>query len=430
MSPIIGYSSTTIPQELLRIYDRSQLFEPCERGEPRFWDDMQEADDVRPGGAGYFFRIVGAIGHAQGTPAEGGDWSDPATRLQVECSVQAAQIDSVVSLSSKFLELAEDDGSYSGDAEHEAIVEAARGLFSLLNRYLVAGALTGRLAVVLTATAGSTTAQMKGPEFAFQLRRNQPVEFADVDVGGTVQAQATITDVNYRTMIVTFNTPLTLGANWGIYQRGTYGLPKPNGLRAIIDDGTFASTIFNQSRVAPNLFLNGNIMDTNPTLQDYTEELVRDLIDQIAYNQDMIPTELKCNYGITGEHYRLTTPDRIYMISGGSKDVPNYPIGANQEEIGFTYGNTKIPFKPDRDMPARELYALYRPGFRKHTLRKADWYRPGGGSPFMPMPADAGGNWTYTVGASMMVDLTISHRRLNAQGALKSIRDRGAARDT
>jgi len=46
--------------------------------EPRFWDDMQEADDVRPGGAGYFFRIIGAIGHAQGTPGEGGDWSDPA----------------------------------------------------------------------------------------------------------------------------------------------------------------------------------------------------------------------------------------------------------------------------------------------------------------------------------------------------------------
>ena len=48
----------------------------------------------------------------------------------------------------------------------------------------------------------------------------------------------------------------------------------------------------------------------------------------------------------------------------------------------------------------------------------------------MPMPADAGGNWTYTVGASMLVDLTISHRKLNAQGALKSIRDRGSARDT
>lgn len=428
--PTIGYSSTSIPSELLRIYDRSQLFEPCERGEPRFWDDMQEADDVRPGGAGYFFRIIGAIGHAQGTPGEGGDWSDPRTRLQVECSVTSAQVDSVVSLSSKFLELAEDDGSYSGDAEHEAIVEAARGLFSLLNRYLVSGAQTGRLAVVLSSTVASTTFTCKGPEFAFQLRRNQPIEFADLDTGGTVQAQAIIRDVNYRTMVVTLDTAVTVTANWGVYQQGTYGLPKPIGLRAIIDDGTFATTIFGQSRSSPNQFLSGIIMDTAPALQDYSEELVRDLVDQIAYNQDMIPTEFKCNYGITGEHYRLTTPDRIYMLSGGSKEVPGYQIGANQEEISFTYGNTKIPFKPDRDMPARELYALYKPGFRKHTLRKADWYRPGGGSPFMPMPADAGGNWTYTVGASMLVDLTVSHRKLNAQGALKSIRDRGSARDT
>lgn len=421
------YTSTTLPAELLRFYDRNSHFEPLERSATRTWDDMQEADDIKPLGSGFFFRVVGAKGHAQGTPAEGGDWSASHTRLQVECSVQSAQIDSTVRLSSKFIELAEDDGSYSSDAEHDAIVEATEGLFSLLNRYLVSGHGTGRLGVVLSSVVASTTVVCKQPEGAMQFRPNQPIEFADLDVGGSVVAQAVITDVNYLTHTLTLDTAVTVSANYSIYQQGTYGLPKPNGFRNIIDDGDFATSIFNVPRAAPNTYLNGLVMDGTGTLQDYSDELLRDLIYQITMKQKYIPTELVCNYGMTDEYLRIAVRDRVFMQTG---DIPKYETGGNVETLSFTFGNTKIPFKPDGDAPAREIYAVYKPGWRKHTLRKADWYRPGGGSPFMPMPADAGGTWTYTIGASMMMDMTFSHRNLNAQGALKNVRDRMTARDT
>jgi hypothetical protein len=422
----MAYTTTSLDEELVRLYSREKLFEPCERSKPRFWDDMKEAKDERPGGTGLRFRVIGALGHANGNPDEGGDWSTTRSRLQVECVAQAARIDATVELSTTFLEAAEGEGSYGGDAENEAIMETTTDLFSYADRLLGCGHGTGRLAIVDT-TSSSTTVTCRAPERVFQLRRNQPVDFVNTDTGGTVQATRTITSVNYTNGTFTVDTAVSVTAGWGVYQADVYGNSMPNGLRNLVDDGDFSSTFMGVSRTAPNDFLNAKVMDGSGGLQDYSEELVTDLIDQISWEQEFIPTELRCNMGILSEHKRVTRQDRVYTQAGSS--VPDYNTGANHEKLAFTYGTVKIPFTYDRNLPARELYALHKPSWRRYTLRKADWMKSKGEILHLK-PAAGGETYAYALIGAMMMEITIGCRKPNAQGKLSNVRDRGAARDT
>lgn len=419
-------TTVTLDDDLLRIYSRETLYEPCERSQTRFWDDMEEADDVAPLGAGLFFRIIGASSHSQGNPAEGGDWSAARVRLQVQCQVTSSQIDSVAEISMKFLAASRDGGSFGGDAEHTALLDTTKGLFSYADRLLGVGHGTGRLAVVDSNTVASDTFVCRNPERAFQLRPNQPVDFVNTDTGGTVQASSIIESINYSTGTVVLQDTVTLTAGWGVYQADVYGNPMPNGLRSIVDDGDFATTIFGVSRASPNTFLNAFVMDNGGSLQDYSEELVRRLLDQITFSQDKIPTQLRSNMGIVNEHYRVTTPDRVFNQNGAQ--LPTYNSGGNHEQLSFTYGTVKITWKHDRNLPARELYALYMPGFKKHTLRKADWVKGKNGSVLQLKPS--GETYAYSFLAAQMMDMTISCRCLNSNGKLSWIRDRSAAGDS
>src|SRR3990167_4949953 len=116
-------TTSNFDEDLLRVYTREKLYEPCEREETRFWDDMKESTDHRPAGRGRFFRIIGNSGHSVGNPAEDGDFPTHYIRDQVEGQVTSAQVASAVEISLKFLEAGKDEGSYGGDPENEAVVQ-------------------------------------------------------------------------------------------------------------------------------------------------------------------------------------------------------------------------------------------------------------------------------------------------------------------
>jgi hypothetical protein len=414
--------------ELLRVYDRDALFEPCEREETRFWDDLKEADEKDPRGKGLFFRIIGATGRSVGNPPEAGDYPQHRIGRRVECSVTSSQIAATLEISSKFLDASQDDGSYSGDGEHDGIMETTRNLYQYADVLLGCGHGTGRLAVIDANASATDTIVCAMAVMAFQLREWQTFDIVDTDTGGTPQfTNVQILAIDFVTGTLTLDQNVTVVAGWGIYQADVYGNPMPNGLRNIVDDGDFASTLFNASRDS-NPVLNATVLDGNGGLQDYSEDLIRDGLSQGGNRNDSTPTQLRCNYGIIGEHYRVTVPDRVYMVT--SDKLPNYGTGANQEAITFTYGDKKIPFRPDRNLPARELYGLHRPSWRKHTLRKADWFKGPGGGILSIRPADGGGTLSFALTGAMLLDMTISCRRPNANVKWSNIRDRSAARDS
>ena len=423
-------TTSTLDDELLRVYNKEKLFEPCERMQARAWDEMKEADDIWPGGVGVYFRIIGNTGHAQSNPGETGDWTTSRVRNEVQCYVQSACIDSTIELSAKFFEAAQGEGSFAGDPEHEAILEATKGLFAYTDKLIGCGHGTGRLALVDATTVTNAVWVARQPEGTHQLREGEPLDFVNLDTGGTVQTSGVVARIDNRTFQVTMTGNVSLTAGWGAYRADAYGNPMPNGFRNIVDDGDYATTIFGQSRTtSTNNFLNAVVQDGSGGLQDYSEELVADMLDLVTGRQDMIPTQLRVNVGITREHMRIVVPDRVYMVPLGPKN-PDYPTGLNQEKLSFQYGDQKIPFKVDRNLPGRECYALHMPTFRKHTLKAADWMRAKGTNQiFHVMPANGGDTYTYKLGASMYHDINISSRRINANGKLANVRDRGTARD-
>lgn len=420
----ITTTSATWGGEMLRIYTRERLFEPMERSKLSLWPLLQEADDVKPAGAGLYFRMVLNSAQRVGTPSETGDIPGGGTRTTIQGSVVGVQVASSFEISEKALNAGKGDGSFSGDSLHDAVVEAATNLYSHIERLLMVSHGTGRLAVLKTTIVGSTTAVMDLPQGVFNLKSGMTCDWVNTDSGGAVQSTVIITDVAFDTRTVTFSAVSSATAGWGLYMSGYYN-SAPNGLRGIVDAGTYASSIFGQSRSAyPRL---NAVVDANSgTVRAWKEKIIRKLIHRIEHETDNVPTHLICNTGLIGEHLETTIPDRQYTVAG--KDVPSYGIGYKAGDLFFQYQNNKIPFIIVRDCPAREVYAIDIKSFRKHTLRKPDWM---GGQADMLMPTPSGSNSTYklTYTACMLGDLNITSRAPIRNGVGRDFKDEELAGD-
>jgi len=410
--------------ELLRRYDRTKLFEPLERSDTPVWSMFQEADDIEPRGDGLYFRIILNSAHRVGTPTETGDIPGGGTRRTIQGKVNGVQVASSFEISKKAINAGKGDGSFSGDALHDAIVEATKNLYSHIERLLVVSHGTGKLGEVQTTTDTLTTVVMALPQGVFNIKAGMTLDFTDTDTG-TVQVSALLVDdVNFVTRTLTFSIATTLTAGWCAYISGYFG-SAPNGIRGLVDDATYLTSPHGNSRVTyPRL---NSIVDSNSgTTRPYKEKVIRKLIHRLGHETESIPTVLLCNTGVISEHLETTIPDRQYGVHG--KEVPNYGIGYKAGALFFQYENNQIPFKISRDVPARELFALNMKTFRKHTLKKVDWL-PGVDGPLLPTPSGSASTYKLTDIACLMGDLNISCRRLPANGVIRDLRDEELAGD-
>ncbi len=422
--------------DMTTIYQREKTILPYERAAVPFLDGIKESSEgMKLLGNVLEFNLRLHDGYGIGTPDDGGDWSEPRQHRAVKAQVTKAQLDAALLITIEAEAAGQGDGSFTGDPLGTA-VESCLRVYMYQKNCLYLGHGTGRFAVVAADANATDTVIMDLPEGCFQLRVGAFYEFADLDVGGTVQnlglgaVEAQVESIDLLTQTVIFDRNITVSAGWGVYVAGTYGKRKPNGMRNIVDNGALTDSIFNIDRDDfPQV--NATMLDNGGALQDYDEALVRDLLVQITQKTDLVPTEFWSNEGIRSEHYRHTTPDRIFQVVGKG-EVPGYNIGANQDELAFHWAGQKIPFKCDRNIPARSLYALYKPGWRKHTLIPDDWLKQGGAQGHVMLdyaPAAGGVTKSNNMIGSLQGNGNCSHKHLNAQGALLNVRDRGSARD-
>jgi len=412
------YSQASTQDSLLRVYDRSKLFEPCERLETRFWDDIKEADDVAPRGSAFYFRVIGGLGYGVGNPADGGSFSTARTREEVQCYVNEARIDSVVQVTQSFLDASKDDGSFSGDAEAEVIIEAAKQLYYYADALMGATFGDGALAEVEGTVDTSATVTLAWPSGAYNLRKNMTIDI--VESTGTAAVSAGVIDsINYRTPSIVLTATVNIPSDGAkVYMTGQYGLTFPNGLLNIVDDGDLASTIFGVTRAnAP--YLNAIEDSGSGSLDDLEEDALDRFLDTIGYGASDHPTELRSNAGMAAAFKKLLTKDRVFQISG--RGVIGGVGGANQEELAFVHNSVKMPWKVDRNLPARQVFALHKPSFRKHTLHKADWFRYKDGSIFHLVPNTT--TYKYAFIGSMYMGMNLSARKLNVHGVRKNFKD-------
>jgi len=404
---------------LTTLFDREHLFEPAEREETRFWDDIQDAEEITPGGRGVTYQVIGAVGHGVGNPSEGGDYSVARTMANVDLTTTSAQIDAVIQMSDKYINASKDDGSFYGDALAQAVIENTLAFFGYADTLLGAGYGTLQLATVDGAVVTATTVQCATDEWNFQLRPNMPVEF--YTSVGVKEHTAIIESVNYKTGVIELDTPGTIADGDGIFIDNVYGATAPNGLRSIVDDDDLAASIDGALR-ADYPYLNAiGIGTAGAGADDFTEESIDELLDVITWSQDKCPTELRLNNGLFRAWKKITRNDRMMMLPG--KGAVSADGGTKGEAPAFYYGDHKIPFRVDRNLPGRTLYALYKPGFRRNILRKPDWFSEKGGPMWDKVPGDNGVGYKYAFVGSMLMDINVSCRKYNANGIRRGYKD-------
>lgn len=421
--------------DMLQVYQRERVILPFERAKNQFLESIQEgsaAEGMQLIGNELQYGLRMFDGYGVGTPNDGAAWSTPRQHSSVKATVTRAQLEAALSITLEAQKAGQDEGSFTGDPLGDAVKNCVRVYAIQKNAYFL-GHGTGRLAVIAADAAATDTVILDGPEFAFMVRRGMFLEAADIDVGGTVQTlgggnmEARVIDIDHLTHTVTFDRNVTVEAGWGLYLSGVYGARKPNGMRAFIDDGQLTDDVVGIVR-ADHPEVNAKILDNNGQLQDYDEMLLRDLYVQITQDTDIVPDVLWSNEGMRSEHFRFTSADRMFVQTG--QGVPAYQTGMKEEDIAFHYGGQRIPFKVDRSMPARSLYALYMAGWRKHTLMKDDWLKRGGPNPILDYaPAAGGQTYSNRLVGSLQGNCNLSHKQLNAQGALLNVKDRHSARD-
>lgn len=408
---------------LMRKYSREAMIEPQERFTPHFVNEMKKFEDDPDTGIGLFFMVTGADGHGVGNPSEVGDFSRANTPLRVLCQITHAQQDSVVELSHAYQ--AASKNSFTGEADQDLAVMATRDLLSYFDRLTGAGDGTGFLAVVDQNVVASNSFVARRdtatPDGVFKLRNNEPIDI--VDGSNVVQATTIIAaPPDYKTSTVQTQDNLTLTAGWKVFQRDVVGNPMPNGIYNIVDDGGNAAQIYGKNR-SDFPFLSAQVYDAG--LSDWSEELMDEFLDAITVNQEYVPTQIRSNKGVVTAYKSTLVRDRLFLQN---EEPPDYKSGSNYENIAYLYGSQKIAWKVDRNMPVRDLVALYLPAWRSATLRALDWVTPGPGkSPFMLKPS--GDTYSYVLIGSLMQDKQIFSKRINANGRLKNIKDRSLARD-
>lgn len=420
----VATSNSTWAGELISRYDRKNLMEPLERTDTPVWSMFSEADDVAPRGSGLKFRIILNTGHRIGTPSETGNIPGGQTSKTVQGTVNGVQVASSFEISRKAVSAGEDDGSFSGDTLHDEIVKATKNLYSHIERLLVVSHGTGKLGEVQTTTDTLTTAVMALPQGVFNIKPGMTLDFTDTDTG-TVQVTGLIVDsVDFPTRTLTFTIATTLTAGWCAYISGYFN-SAPNGIRGLVDDGTFLGSPHGLSRTTyPKM--KAIVDSASGTPRPYKEKLLRKLIHRLGFESDAgVPTVLLCNTGVISEHLETTIPDRQYQVSG--KQVPNYGIGYDGGNLFFQFENNKIPFKISRDVPARELYVLNMKTFKKHTLKKVNWF-DGVDGPLLPTPATT--TYSFTQVACLYGDLNISIRNPVASGVIRDLKDEELAGDS
>jgi len=421
---------------LIRVYTRGK-FAPFERSLTKFLDSLEDASNEPAVGTGRRFGIWVSDAHNAAAAAEGSVFPDLNTPTVLQAEITPITVASAFGLTEQALYRGVQEGTLNESILNQHVTMTMRNLLSAVNRLTVAGHGTGRMARVATTTVASTTFTTDLPEAAFQLRRGMTIDFFDLDTGGTKQgATETILNVNYFTRVVTIGNARSLTAGWGVYKALTssvssYGVAT-NGLRGIADDGTLQTTIYGLSR-STNPSLNANVFTASASSpQSFSESLVRKAVHAIEVEADVVGTEIWCNLGIVSEYLKVTIPDRRFNVSGAG--VPDYNMGYKQDSIKFQYGGQAIPFKVDKDYPAREFVVVSKPFFRRHVTKKASWVgdgtdASGSGSPIL-LQAPSTTTYSFSKIAAMSWDGNISHRQPRLNTRVTNVADSELAGDS
>lgn len=430
-------SPANLANILITKYGRAKYIPAHERSMAKFYHETEDWEDGgAPLGAERKWGIRSKDSHAAAAVDGGGDLPTFNPPALVNPSLTAKAVAASVAWTELMLAVGQAEGTIQAiDVIDDHVKMTVRNIMSALNRHSL-GHGTGRMAVVESATSSSTTVPCRLPEHVLQIRPGMMIGFYDTDTGGSLQgAVETVQSVNFEARTFVIGNARSLTAGWGIYKASSstateYGIV-PMGLRGINDNGGLAASIYGITR-SSNPIMNATVL-TSGSVQSYSDKLVRKGVNRVGFANDMDPDEIWCNKGIVSEHYNHLSGNRMWTLGPGDS-APQYNSGATGTPK-FKHGDKEIPFKVDRDLPARELHILCRTLYRKHVLRKPSWVGDGVGadgsvSPvLMQAPGTATNTYALQKVAGMVGFLNFGHLMLIAGCKIDMVADEELAGD-
>jgi hypothetical protein len=379
----IGTDTTAVANILATTYSRERYIAPHERHMTPFLDTVEEFDNGgEPVGRSRKFEIVTKDSHSSGAQAEAAAWPTFITPASLNGEITAKPVNAAVAWSDLMLAVGQGDGLiHQLDIIDRYVQMTVRNLMSNLNR-LSLGTPTAYITTVQDTTDTLTTFVAANPEGVLGLREGMIIAFDNAS--GTFQGNTQqIVSINFETRTVTIDAARTLTAGWRVFKAtvdtGTTASTSNTeynkgllGLRATVSNGDYGTTYAGITR-SSDPQVNATVVAPTTGTQSYSESLVRKLYNRIRFANGQEPTEAWTNLGVLSEHLNYMTPNRMSVVGTGDK-VPGYGIGHDEAKLGFHFGGKFIQFKVDQDLPARELYLITKENFRKHILRKSNWY--------------------------------------------------------
>ncbi|NIN66113.1 MAG: hypothetical protein GTO63_15745 [Anaerolineae bacterium] len=273
--------------------------------------------------------------------------------------------------------------------------ETASNLGKYVESHYVGTTGDGVRAYVESAVAGSIT--VRKPEGTKLLRQGQKVSVRDGTALATERGTSATTDgvriksLDYLTRKIIFETEAgvtvtdhTAGASVvaddAIMVVSADGLGDmsgtfANGLRGLVDDGTYNTDIHGQDRTATgNEKLKSIVSSNGGTLRNLTEQLLIRVNHQVHEESGKRPTDIWTTPGQVEKYIEFVAPDRRRAVQSGS-----YDKGTGYKEGELVHYAPGIALRINRsfDLIPRELFLLSWDTFFHYVAQETQWVDEG-----------------------------------------------------
>lgn len=422
----MGNTRTTALEALAISYDREGYIAPHERRLAKFYSTVQAWPGKPAIGKQMSWAIKTANSHAARIISEGGDYPTDPGQSWLTATVNPVEVAVSASITELLAVIAKGDGFLSGPGDMAAMIvkDAIKDGLLALNRATL-GDTSTTIGTVASTTDTSTTVPLSFPEGAFKFRKNMSVDFYDTKYSGSKQGASQTVDYVYQlgpSPYIIIDAARTLTAGWVVCLSGEYGAGM-FGLQHIVDDGDLTSTIFGLTR-STDPDVNALVFDPGSGLTLWSENALDQMFVAVAMEADYEIDALWCNEGIPVAHRQALSGSRILMGPGGD-GVPGYNMGHNTEQMSYNFNGRRIPFKVDRDLPARTVFGVTTGLFRKYSPKELDWTgdgispATGAAAPvWLQLPGTATSSYASKKGAFANAFVCIGHLqpKLNFRG--------------
>lgn len=259
---------------------------------------------------------------------------------------------------------------------------------------------TGRRARVESDGVNTFVAAL--PEAALLLRENFYISVRTTDGGAGVRDSTDlrlITGIDHSTRTVTYNgadQTLVAGDHVHVVTKLAQTITAANGLRGIVDDSTFLTTLHTLSRVTYPKW-KSNVAGNGGTLRNLTEQiLVRACHENRARSGKRV-TDCWAGPGQLEKYIEFVAPDRRYTVPQGSSSPQSMVTGYTEGQLQHVFAGGQFNINLSYDIVPRELFLLNWDTFFHYVAQDMDWMDEGG----MLQPTPGSGTYSASFLAYM-----------------------------